>query len=144
MAATTTLTAPTTRPTTRRPTPAKQLWTTGAIAGLAASVATVAIAGTAQALDVPIEVAGEKIPLPGFAQLTLVGAVIGIVLAIVLARRATRPRHTFVVTTVALTVLSLVPDVLADAHTATRFTLALTHVVAAAIVIPALASRLSD
>jgi hypothetical protein len=31
-----------------------------------------------------------------------------------------------------------------DAHTATKFTLALTHVVAAAIVIPALSSRLTD
>jgi hypothetical protein len=152
MAATTTLTAPTTHvpvgPTThraaRRSAPAKQLWKTGAIAGFAASVATVAIAGTAQALDVPIEVGGAKIPLAGFAQMTLVGAVIGIVLATVLARRARRPHHTFVVTTIALTVLSIIPDALADAQTATRFTLALTHVVAAAIVIPALASRLSD
>jgi hypothetical protein len=32
----------------------------------------------------------------------------------------------------------------ADAHTATKVALALSHVVAAAIVIPALASRLSD
>src|SRR2546425_596213 len=47
-------------------------------------------------------------------------------------------------TLVALTTLSFVPDVLADAHVSTRLTLALTHVVAAAIVIPALASRLGD
>ena len=140
----TTLTAPTTRPATRRSAPAKQLWKTAAIAGGIAAMATVAVAATAQALDVPIEVGGETIPLLGFAQLTIVGAIIGALLATVLARRAARPRHTFVVTTVALTVLSIVPDVLADAHTATRFTLALTHVVAAAIVIPALASRLSD
>ena len=80
----------------------------------------------------------------GFAQVTFVAALIGTALAVVFARRATRPRHTFVITTIALTALSLVPDVLADAETATRFTLALTHVVAAAIVIPALASRLSD
>jgi hypothetical protein len=32
----------------------------------------------------------------------------------------------------------------ADAHTATKFTPALTHLVATAIVIPALASRLTD
>ncbi len=74
----------------------------------------------------------------------MVATLVGVVLAIVLARRATRPRRTFVVTTVVLTAVSLVPDVVADATTATRFVLALTHVVAAAIVIPALASRLSD
>jgi hypothetical protein len=34
--------------------------------------------------------------------------------------------------------------VLADAHTATKIALALSHVAAAAIVIPALASRLTD
>jgi peptidoglycan/LPS O-acetylase OafA/YrhL len=60
-----------------------------------------------------------------------------------LARRARRPQHTFVVTTVALTALSIVPDALADATTGTRLTLALTHVIAAAIVIPALARRLA-
>jgi hypothetical protein len=38
----------------------------------------------------------------------------------------------------------LIPDVLADAQVSTRLTLALTHVVAAAIVIPALAARLSE
>jgi hypothetical protein len=61
-----------------------------------------------------------------------------------LSRRANQPRRTFVRTTIALTLVSIVPDVLADAHTSTRLTLALTHVVAAAIVIPALASRLHD
>ena len=50
----------------------------------------------------------------------------------------------FLITTMALTMLSFVPDVTADAHTATKVALALSHVVAAAIVIPALASRLTD
>ena len=54
------------------------------------------------------------------------------------------PAATFVVTTVALTALSVVPDLTANATNATRFVLALTHLVAAAIVIPALASKLSD
>ena len=92
----------------------------------------------------PIEVGGQAIPLLGFAQITFVAAIIGTVLAVVLSHRANRPQRTFLVTTIALTALSIVPDVLADAHTATRITLALTHVVAAAIVIPALSSRLSD
>jgi hypothetical protein len=46
-------------------------------------------------------------------------------------------------TTVALTVLSFVPDVIAPAAPATKALLMLTHVVAAAIVIPAIARRLS-
>ena len=149
MTATTTLTVPTaSAPTTslaiRESAPTKQLWKTGVVAGLTASVATVAVAAAAKAIDIPIEVGGKAIPLLGFAQLTFVGALIGTILAVVLSYRASRPRRTFLVTTVALTLLSVVPDVLADAHTATRFTLALTHVVAAAIVIPALSSRLSD
>ena len=144
MAATTTWTVPTSDRNTRSSTSAKALWKTGVIAGLGASIATFAVAATASAIDVPIEVGGKTIPLAGFAQLTFVGAIIGTIHAVVISRRAARPRRTFVVTTVALTLASIVPDALADAHTATKFTLALTHVVAAAIVIPALASRLSD
>jgi len=45
--------------------------------------------------------------------------------------------------TVVLTVLSLVPDAIADAGPATRALLMLTHLVAAAIVIPAVARRLA-
>lgn len=122
----------------------KRLWKTGAVAGVSAAVATTAVAAVADAADVSLKVAGESIPLLGFAQLTLVGAIIGTLLAVVFSHRASRPRHTFVVTTVALTALSIVPDVFADAAGSTRALLALTHLVAAAIVIPALASRLSD
>lgn len=45
--------------------------------------------------------------------------------------------------TVVLTVLSLVPDVLVDAAPATKALLMLTHLVAAAIVIPMVARRLA-
>ena len=123
---------------------ARPLWRAGATAGVIASVATLAFAAVARALDVSLEVGGEAIPLVGFAQVTLVAAIVGTVLAVVLARRTRRPRRTFIATTLSLTGLSFVPDVLADAHTATKVTLALTHIVAAAIVIPALASRLTD
>ncbi len=87
----TTLTAPTTRPATRRSAPAKQLWKTAAIAGGIATMATVAVAATAQALDVPIEVGDETIPLLGFAQLTIVGAIIGALLATVLTASRRSP-----------------------------------------------------
>jgi peptidoglycan/LPS O-acetylase OafA/YrhL len=122
----------------------KQLRRTGLLAGLAASVATSTTAAAASAAGVSLKVGGEAIPVIGFAQATFVAAIIGTVMAVVMSHRARRPRHTFVVSTVALTALSIVPDVIADAHTTTRLVLALTHVVAASIVIPALSSRLSD
>jgi peptidoglycan/LPS O-acetylase OafA/YrhL len=139
------MTATTTFPTTFRPTTStKSAWRTGAGAGLAASVATTAFAAGAHALDVSLKVGGSAIPVLGFGQLTFAFTMIGTLIAAVLAHRASRPRHTFVVTTLVLTALSIVPDVLADAQTATRVTLALTHIIAAAIVIPAISSRLAD
>jgi peptidoglycan/LPS O-acetylase OafA/YrhL len=144
MTATTTFTSATRQAQPESATTPKHVWRTGMLAGVTASVATSAVAAGAQALDVSFKVGGEAIPVAGFAQLTFIGAVIGTILAVVLSRRANHPKRTFLTTTLVLTVLSIVPDVLADAHTSTRFTLALTHVVAAAIVIPALASRLSE
>jgi peptidoglycan/LPS O-acetylase OafA/YrhL len=64
-----------------------------------------------------------------------------VVLAVVLRRTARNPRRIFIRTTVVLTALSLVPDVIADADPATKGLLMLTHLVAAAIVIPAVARR---
>jgi Family of unknown function (DUF6069) len=122
----------------------RPVWKIGAVAGLSASVATFGYAALARALDVPLEVGGQSIPLIGFAQLTLVASIVGTVLAVTLSRRAGRPRRVFLTTTIGLTFVSVVPDVVVDAHTATKLVLALSHLVAAAIVIPALASRLSD
>jgi peptidoglycan/LPS O-acetylase OafA/YrhL len=144
MTATTTLAAPAINPTPARHSTGKQLRSTGAAAGLLASVATSTIAAIASALDVSLKVGGQAIPVLGFAQLTFVAAIIGTVIAVMMSHRASRPRHTFVMTTLALTALSIVPDVTADAHTTTKLVLVLTHLVAAAIVIPALASRLTD
>ncbi len=144
MTATTTFTAATATQSENRPRRTRSLWIAGATAGFVASVATFATAAIADAAGVPLEVGGQSIPLIGFAQVTFVAAIIGTVLAVVSARRATRPRRTFVVTTVVLTFASIVPDVLADATTATKLALAFTHVVAAAIVIPVLASRLRN
>ena len=123
--------------TTTRP----RLWRAGAVAGAAAAAATTAVVVAARAADIPVAVAGEEIPLAGFAQMTVLATLIGVVLGRVLSRRASRPRHTFTVTTIALTAASLVPDVLIDATAGSKAVLMLTHLVAAAIVIPALATR---
>jgi peptidoglycan/LPS O-acetylase OafA/YrhL len=144
MTTTTTLTAPAINPAPARRSNSKQIRRAGAVAGLVAAAATSTTAALASSLDVSLKVGGQAIPVLGFAQLTFVAAIIGTVIAVVLSHRASRPRHTFVMTTLALTALSIVPDVTADAHTATKLVLALTHLVAAAIVIPALASRVTD
>jgi hypothetical protein len=129
---------------TTRATSAKALWARGAVAGVVASVATVSIAALAHAAGASLSVGGDAIPLAGFAQFTFACTMIGTAIAAGLGAWARRPRATFVKTTVVLTTFSLVPDALADASTGTRLLLALTHVVAAAIVIPALATRLGD
>jgi hypothetical protein len=117
----------------------------GAVAGVVAAVATTVIAAVAHAAGVSLETApGEQIPVLGFGQLTLFFTAVGIVLATVLRRRARNPRSTFVKTTLVLTALSIVPDLLLSADTATKVTLVASHLVAAAIVIPALAAHLPE
>lgn len=114
----------------------------GAVATVAASVATMAVAATGHAAGVSLDMAGAPIPVTGFGVLTAVFSLFGVVLAMVLQRTARNPRRIFIRTTVVLTVLSLVPDVIADANPVTKGLLMLTHLVAAAIVIPAVARRL--
>ena len=135
--------------TTTATTPAvgtpSSLWRTGAVAGVAAAAGTVAVASLAHAAGVSLETApGEAIPILGFAQLTLLFTAVGVVIARTVGRRSRRPRVLFGKITVVLTALSFVPDLMLPADVATKATLILTHVVAAAIVIPALSSRLRD
>ena len=115
----------------------------GVVATALASVATSIVAAAGQAAGISLDIGGAPIPVQGFAVLTTFFSLVGLVLAVVLSRVARRPRSTFIRTTVTLTVLSLVPDVLADATPATQALLMLTHLVAAAIVIPAVARRLT-
>jgi hypothetical protein len=115
----------------------------GVVAAALASAATTILAAAGNAAGIGLDVGGASIALSGFAVLTAFFSLIGVVLAVVLSRVARHPRSTFVRTTVVLTVLSLVPDVIVDAGTATKALLMLTHLVAAAIVIPAVARRLT-
>jgi D-aminopeptidase len=122
---------------------------TGVVAGIVGAAAATLVAALAGALDVPMAVApgadevAEQIPLAAYATFTMVSALLGTVLAVALARWAPRPRATFVVVAGLLTLTSLAMPLTAQkATTATEVWLELTHLVAAAIVIPALASRL--
>ena len=114
----------------------------GIAAALVAAAATWAVAAAARAAGVDLTVAGEPIPLLGFANLTVVGGLLGVALAAVLTRRAARPRRTFVRVTGTLTAVSLVPPFLVPAAAPTVAVLVLTHLVAAAVIVPALATRL--
>ena len=105
--------------------------------------ATPVVAAAGLAAGISLDIAGAPIPVPGFATLTAFFSVIGLAIAVVLARMARHPRRVWIRTTVALTALSLVPDLIVAAAPATKALLMLTHLVAAAIVVPAVARRLA-
>ncbi len=138
-----------TRPATFTPTPEtatkrRPVWKHGVAAAVGASVGTTALAAVASAAGVSFaDHTGTAIPIAAFAQLTLFFSLVGVGLAAVFARKAERPQSTFVRTTIALAVLSAVPDATFGFDLPSALTLMGLHAVAAAIVIPTLASRLA-
>jgi drug/metabolite transporter (DMT)-like permease len=135
-----------TRVTSVAPTPTtgrRPVWKHGVAAAVVASVATTVLAAVASSAGVSFaETTGASIPIAGFGQLTLLFSLVGVAMAAVLARRARRPRTTFVRTALALTVLSFVPDLTFGFDARSAATLITLHTVAAAIVVPTLAGRL--
>jgi hypothetical protein len=124
--------------------PATSLRRTTVTVGLAAAAATSAVAAAVHAAGTPLAVGGEMIPLAGFAQMTLLGAVIGGVLLAVLNRRSAAPGRRFVQTSVVLTALSCVPSVALPPDAATKMALVTLHLFAAAIIVPALIRHAAD
>ena len=121
------------------------MWKHGVAAAVVATVATTGLAALASAAGVTFaDRTGASIPIAGVAQLTLVFSLIGVGIAAVMARKARRPRATFVRTAVALTALSFVPDLTFGFDAASAATLITLHTVAAAIVVPTLARRLAS
>jgi hypothetical protein len=109
--------------------------------GTAGAVAATAVAAVAGAADVPFEIDGEAIPLGGFAQMTLLGAVLGGLIAWACNRFSADPCRRFVQVAVVLTTLSCVPSVMLPPDAATKIMLVATHVIAALIIVPALARQ---
>lgn len=109
----------------------------GAFAGAAAASATTLAAALAKAAGVDFTVDGKEIPLGAFAWWSVVGTAFGVGLA---ALVKSRPR--FVGITVALLIVSLLPAVAAPNDGASKLALVATHLLAAAVVIPWLGSRL--
>ncbi|MEV4824296.1 DUF6069 family protein [Micromonospora sp. NPDC049274] len=114
---------------------------TGVLATLAAMVVTTVAAALARAAGVDFEVpdGGEAIPLPGFAVVTGFFSVVGVVIAVALRRWSARPAERFVWTAVSLTAISLVPPLVSGANAATAAALVGLHLVAAAVLVPAVA-----
>jgi hypothetical protein len=134
MSATATLT---TSSTTAAPvqdrTAGRVTWKRGLATGLVAAVAVTVIAGAFQAAGATLRLTDGALPLLSFGQLVLLSTVVGIVIA-----RHTS-RTTFYRVTVAMTVLSCGPDLALGDGFVSKAGLVLTHVVAAAIIIPRLA-----
>jgi Family of unknown function (DUF6069) len=114
----------------------------GVVAVAAAAAVTTVVALIANAAGVDFVSRGEPIPAAGFAVMTAMLALPAIVLAAALRRWAGRPRRTWVRGTVTLTALSLAAPFVLRTDAASVAVLMLAHLVAAAIVIPAIAARL--
>lgn len=118
-----------------------------AVTGLRATPVAMAATGLAaaglRAAGIDFEVAGgERIPVPGIAVVTGVLSAVGVVLAAAFLRWSARPADWFVRTAVALTAISLVPPFAFASGAATPAALVGLHLLAAAVMIPALARSL--
>jgi hypothetical protein len=120
------------------------LVTTGLLATLAALAATTLAAALARAVgaDFAIPAGGETIPLPGFAVVTGLFSIIGVVIAAALLRWSAHPAARFRWTALTLTALSFVPPLIAGANTGTTIALLGLHLVPAAVMIPTLTRSL--
>lgn len=114
------------------------------VVGLGAAAVTTAVAAAVHAAGVPLRVDGEMIPLAGFGQLTFIGAAIGGLLVAVLNRRSGTARRRFLQAAAALTALSCVPSVAWPPDVATKVALVAMHLLAAAIIVPALVRHAND
>ncbi|MGQ0776100.1 MAG: DUF6069 family protein [Pseudonocardiales bacterium] len=129
----------------------RPVWLVGVLVTVAGAIVAEAFALGARGVGIPMDAGAPgvgpatPIPLGAFALSTLLAATAGTILAVILDRVTKRPALIFVVTTVVLTVLSLIPPVLAaDTATSTKVVLELAHLLAAAVVIPLLAMRLAN
>ena len=121
----------------------RRLALVGLGAAVAAATLNVVVAALARSAGVDLEVTGgEAIPVSGIAFVTVVLSVVGLLIAAALSRWSSSPVQWWLRTTVALTAVSLVPPFLAAADAATAVTLVALHLLAAAVVIPAVARTL--
>jgi Family of unknown function (DUF6069) len=99
-----------------------------------AAIVTTLIAALAQAADVSLAVDSKQIPVGAFPFWTVIGTLLGVAIAAI-----ARTRHRFLIATITGTLLSIIPAIALPDDNATRAVLVLTHLAAAAIIIPAIA-----
>lgn len=119
---------------------------TGAAATVGAMAATAVAAALAKAAGADFELGadGEAVPVSGAAAMTGIFSIVGVAIAAALRRWSTRPATVFVRVTVTLTALSLIPTFFSRGDTATVAALVVLHLVAAAVMLPALTRALRD
>ena len=124
----------------------RRVLTTGLLATVAAVAATTiaAVLALAAGVGFAIPSGGETIPLAGFAVVTGLFSVVGVVMAVAFLRWSARPARLFLWTTVALTAVSLIPPLVSGADTATRVSLIGLHLVPGAVMIVTLTRSLRE
>jgi hypothetical protein len=135
--------------TTERTRTQRPLWQIGLATGAVAAAANVLVSAAARGFGVSLVLIGSgahpaPIPVGGFATMTLLGAVVGVVLAAGARRFANNPATRFVRIAALGTVVSLVPGVALAQDARTLLVLWLTHLLAAVIIVPRLAAQLRD
>lgn len=129
--------------------PVRQLWLAGLVAGLAAAAASAAVYWIARAAGVPMEL--TEVFEDEFARVSVLdmvwgalldGAVVGTAIAAACRRWSRRPQRWFLTLAGGGLLASFALPVASDASTATKVVLSVSHVVIAAIIVPALASAL--
>ena len=128
----------------------RPVWQVNYLSGLAASVIVEAWGLAARAAGVPMRAAGlgshhaTPITVGMFAMGTMVVTFWFTFAVILMARFAKNPKRTYLRTALPLLALSLaVPLTAQDTAISTKLTLAAAHLIAGAIIIPAVARRLS-
>lgn len=127
----------------------RPLWQVGLAAALVAAVASILVYVAARAAGVPMELTEifedrfARMPVMNMAWAALLdGGVTGTVLAAACRRWARRPRATFLAVAAIGLIASFAFPIASDASTATKVVLSISHVVVAAIIVPALALAL--
>lgn len=127
----------------------RPLWQIGLVSALVAAAASIAVYAIARAAGVPMELTEvfedefARMPVRNMAFGALLeGGVGGTVLAVACRRWAKHPRALFLWLTSIGLIASFVLPILSDASTSTKVVLSISHVVVAAIIVPALAFAL--
>jgi peptidoglycan/LPS O-acetylase OafA/YrhL len=123
--------------------PESSLARTTLAVGMIAAGLTAGAAAVARAAGSSLDAHGQ-VPIAAFAQFTFVGALMGGVMVAFFDRRSTAPRRRFLQTAAVLTGITLVAPLSLAPDAGSMLSLVATHLVAAAIIVPVLARRLTD